>query len=187
LLNPQEFEASDDTPTALGSVSCERTKLEGDAGEQKAVGTGEYESVPADLALVSIGYKGVALPGVETWFDTSRGTMVHEHGRVEGASGTNGGLYAVGWLKRGPTGIIGTNITDAKDTVATIVQDAETDFALEKSGDIESLLSASQVVDWAGYQRIEAVEASEKRSAAQPREKIVDLKRQREIGVTTRA
>jgi adrenodoxin-NADP+ reductase len=182
LLNPKKFEPHDESSSALGSVACERTRLDGDAGKQKAVGTGEFETLSADLALVSIGYKGVALPGVEKWFDASHGTMVHEHGRVEGALGADGGLYAVGWLKRGPTGIIGTNITDAKDTVATIVQDSETDFNSEKSGDIESLLSGSQVVDWEGYRRIEAVEASEKRSAAQPREKIVDIQRQREIG-----
>ena len=121
LMNPVAFEAHPDNPNALGFVRCERTRLEGEPGQQKAVGTGEYESVPADLALVSIGYKGMALPGTKDWFDEARGVMVHQHGKVDGATSTMGGLYTVGWIKRGPTGIIGTNIMDAKDTVVNIV------------------------------------------------------------------
>ena len=186
LLNPVAFEPHPTKPSALGSVRCERTRLEGEAGHQRAVGTGEYESIPADLALVSIGYKGTAIPGVEKWFDEARGVMVHQNGKVDSATSNSGGLYTVGWVKRGPTGIIGSNITDAKDTVATIVQDAETDFdtiSLSSSSmDLDALLADCAVVTWEGYQRIQAAEASGKRSEDQPREKIVDLKRQIEIG-----
>eukprot|EP00977_Amphora_coffeiformis_P018177 scaffold6271_cov171-Amphora_coffeaeformis.AAC.3 len=184
LMNPIGFEPHPENPTSLGAVLCERTRLEGEPGQQSAVGTGEFESIPADLALVSIGYKGLAIPGVEGWFDEARGVMKHENGKVDGVTSTLGGLYTVGWMKRGPTGIIGSNITDAKDTVATIVQDAETDFVEEKSGDVESILSGCAVVTWEGYRRIEAAEASQKRSEDQPREKIVELDRQREIGTS---
>lgn len=189
LLNPVAYEAHPDKPGVLGSVRCERTRLEGEAGQQRAVGTGEYESVPADLALVSIGYKGVALPGMEEWFDGRRGVMVHQAGKVDGPTSTMGGLYTVGWLKRGPTGIIGTNIMDAKDTVATIIQDAETDFdaiSLPASSlDLDALLADCAVVTWEGYQQIQKAEASGKRTEDQPREKIVDLERQIEIGTSS--
>ena len=182
LLNPVAWEAHPDNPRALGYVRCERTRLEGPPGQQVAVGTGEYERIRADLVLVSIGYKGVAVPGAEPWFDETRGTMIHQQGKVDGATGELGGLYTVGWLKRGPTGIIGSNITDAKDTVATILQDAETEFRFDAElGDLESLLKGCTVVDWEGYLRIEAAENSQKRTDEQPREKIVDVERQIEI------
>jgi NADPH-dependent glutamate synthase beta subunit-like oxidoreductase len=147
-------------------------------------------------ALVSIGYKGVAIPGTEEWFDGTRGIMKNEHGRVdrakEASSSTTSsnnnnklaGLYVSGWLKRGPTGIIGTNITDAKDTVATILHDLNKERETqqqqqptpEKGGTLTELLRQRQiaVVDWDGVQRIEAVEASEdrKRTPRQIREKL---------------
>lgn len=182
LMNPVEFECHPEKETSVGAVRCERTRLEGGSGQQRAVGTGEFESIPADLVLLSIGYKGLVIPGVEKWFDGTRGVMKHDNGKVDGATSTLGGLYAVGWLKRGPTGIIGTNITDAKDTVSTIVQDAEKDLIERKSGDVESFLSECAAVTWEGYRRIEAAEASRKRSEDQPREKIVDLDRQIDIG-----
>lgn len=189
LMNPVAFEAHPDNSNSLGSVRCERTRLEGEARQQRAVGTGEYESIPADLALVSIGYKGIALSGVEQWFDDSRGAMIHQHGKVDAPTSTMGGLYTVGWLKRGPSGIIGSNIMDAKDTVATIVQDAETEFnAIHLSSTslsaLDDLLADCAVVTWEGYQRIEAAESSGKRSEDQPREKIVDLHRQIEIATS---
>jgi NADPH-dependent glutamate synthase beta subunit-like oxidoreductase len=63
---------------------------------------------------VSIGYKGVAIEGSEPWFDESRGVMKNQHGLVDAANSdmNMGGLYVSGWLKRGPSGIIGTNIGD---------------------------------------------------------------------------
>jgi NADPH-dependent glutamate synthase beta subunit-like oxidoreductase len=142
-------------------------------------------------ALVSIGYKGVAIPGTEEWFDGTRGVMKNEHGRVDRGKASSyannnklAGLYVSGWLKRGPTGIIGTNITDAKDTVATILHDLHKERETlqqqqptpEKRGTLAELLRQRKVavVDWDGVQRIEAVEASEnrKRTPCQQREKL---------------
>lgn len=184
LLNPKEFRADKSDPTRLGAVVCERTKLEGEAGKQKAVGTGTLEEIPAQLSLVSIGYKGVALAGLETVFDERHGVLTNVRGRVESPSSEAGGLYTSGWLKRGPSGIIGTNIADAKDTVATVLQDLSghkpydgTRFTLK-----ELLLSKCvQVVDWAGYRKIVAAEKKRTRSAAQPREKITDKRIQMDI------
>ena len=133
-------------------------------------------------ALISIGYKGKSIPGSEEWFDEARGVMKHEHGRIQSFQPKDGlgGLYVSGWLKRGPSGIIGTNIPDAKDTVTTIVKDLE-----ERSPpniDESNVASLAEIlmkrnvmfVDWSGVQRIEAAESSpeRKRSPQQPREKL---------------
>jgi adrenodoxin-NADP+ reductase len=126
LTNPVRFEASEHDPSMLGAVICERTRLEGGPGQQRGVGTGELVTIPAQLALVSVGYKGVAIPGLAPEvFDSHRGLVVNTHGKVTDASNGLAGLYVSGWLKRGPSGIIGTNITDAKDTVGSIVKDLE--------------------------------------------------------------
>jgi adrenodoxin-NADP+ reductase len=177
LLNPSRFEATENG-SSLGAVICERTMLQGDAASQSAVGTGEYETVTANLALVSIGYKGVAIPGVEEFFDARRGVVRNAHGKVESGSATHGGLYVSGWLKRGPSGIIGTNISDAKDTVASIVKDwnASNEPIRDDYGCLLSLLQnrGVRVVDWKSYQKIEEAESDprRKRSAEQPRQKI---------------
>lgn len=205
LLNPIRFEADSTNPTRLGHVVCERTRLEGEPGQQKAVGTGELESLPAQLALVSIGYRGVPVPGLK--FDNRRGVVVHERGRIDGPSSSSlsslsvaagdvhgqGGLYASGWLKRGPSGIIGTNIPDAKETVATIVGDlpilqqaamanatARLNSAVTSTpSTLAALLRERKVpvVDWDGYRRIvqrEESSSSNRLSDGPPRTKITD-------------
>ena len=132
------------------------------------------------MALVSIGYKGVAIKGTEKWFDESRGILKNTHGLVASASGELGGLYTAGWLKRGPSGIIGTNISDAKDTVATMLHDMHLLSAKSKSSQtLDALLETRGVeyVDWESCQRIDAAEmnALGKRHPDQPREKITTV------------
>lgn len=108
-----------------------------------AQGTGEFETIPAQLVLVSIGYTGLPLPGVP--FDAKRGVIPNQAGRVmsSAAGGVEGsrdttleGLYVVGWLKRGPSGIIGTNLIDAEETVSCIIADLP---SLEKGQHIDSV------------------------------------------------
>ena len=178
LLNPVRFAPDKNNPTSLGSVVCERTRLEGDPGHQRGVGIGEHVVIPAQLALVSVGYKGIAVPGLEpNLFDCHRGIVVNCHGKVADAHSGLGGLYVAGWLKRGPSGIIGTNIGDAKDTVGSIVKDLE-NYVPRK--DTAILLADVlkerhvKVVDWTAYQRIVEFEKKpeQKRSKDQPREKI---------------
>ena len=179
LLNPTEFVANE-TGTSLGAVVCERTVLTGDVGRQSALGTGEYQTIAADLALVSIGYKGVSVAGLEDFFDDTQGIVVNFHGKVDHSTEKHGGLYVSGWLKRGPSGIIGTNIPDAKDTVASIIEDLKNTVTqrIVDADPLESILKERgvQIVQWEAYQRIELAEADprRKRHADQPREKIPD-------------
>lgn len=197
LLSPVELVARDDDPTRVGSLVCERTRLEGEAHDQIAVGTGEREVMDVDLVLVSIGYRGEPTPGLgEDAFDAERGVARHADGKVTGASLPDHGLYVSGWLKRGPSGIIGTNIHDAKETVSTIVSDLDdlrrrrverrrrtTEGAADDDDDGRTALlrllreRKVNVVDWASFEMIDAVETSRerRRSDAQPREKITSV------------
>ncbi len=97
----------------------ERTRLD-EAG--KLVGTGELETLDAQMVLRSVGYQSVPLAGVP--FDERSATVPSEAGRVLGPDGTPlPGEYVAGWLKRGPTGVIGTNKSDAAETVRSLLAD----------------------------------------------------------------
>jgi ferredoxin--NADP+ reductase len=99
-------------------VVVERTALDADG---RVVGTGERSLVPADLVVRSVGYQGVGLPGLP--FDTASSVIPHERGRVLREGIRAPGEYVAGWIKRGPTGVIGTNKSDATETVATMLAD----------------------------------------------------------------
>ncbi|KAL3945204.1 MAG: hypothetical protein SGBAC_000677, partial [Bacillariaceae sp.] len=210
LLNPVGFETEDGS--SLSHITCERTRLVGDAGSQSAEGTGEMEAIKAQLvsdnslarnaaprvrshilskALVSIGYKGIAIPGTEGWYDEKRGVLKNTHGLIEGSKEDLGGLYVSGWLKRGPSGIIGTNISDAKDTVASILhalKSASMD-PKERSKSVYETLKGKGLnpVDWDGYRRVDAEERSEnrRRNDFQPREKICSRDEQLKLALSS--
>ena len=90
-----------------------------DSGWVSAKDTGEREEVPAQLVVRAVGYRGVATPGLP--FDEKKGTIPHDAGRVDGSRNE----YVVGWIKRGPTGVIGSNKSDSQETVDTLVADLE--------------------------------------------------------------
>ncbi|MEV5413665.1 FAD-dependent oxidoreductase [Thermopolyspora sp. NPDC052614] len=106
-------------------VRFERTRLV----DGRVVGTGEFETIPATLVLRSVGYQSVPLPGVP--FDTATMTVPNQAGRIiadDAQAGTDDRLadqYVAGWLKRGPTGVVGTNKSDAAETVRTLLTDLQ--------------------------------------------------------------
>lgn len=108
------------------------------------------------------------------------------HGLIEPSTPTLGGLFVSGWLKRGPSGIIGTNIADAKDTVASILESTKSPLSSPKpeTHSLDQLLKEKRVtaVDWVGYKKIDASEKSvnRKRNEQQPREKITSRQEQLE-------
>ena len=182
LLNPISFIENPDKTSYVGAVLCERTELVGNPGSQVAKGTGQTEVIDADLVLTSIGYRGKCIPDFEASFDEVKGVAVHDQGRC---FKSGDGLYVSGWLKRGPSGIIGTNINDAKETVASIAQDLKNGVVYEKSPkgyatkEILSLLNhrGVQPVDWNAYEKIDNSEKKPDRlrSPSQPRQKIVSI------------
>lgn len=182
LLSPTNLAPHEDNDSKVGHVLCERTRLEGDPGKQRPVGTGEMEELPADLVLVSIGYRGMPLEGMEEldFFDASSSTVVNTHGKLPGENN----LFVTGWIKRGPTGIIGTNIMDAKDTVKSVMKYLETSVSAvdgERQGrsglDKHLAENGIDTVDWNQFLQIVSAEidTTRLRSEAQPREKITSV------------
>jgi NADPH-dependent glutamate synthase beta subunit-like oxidoreductase len=153
----------------LQAVVLERNALSGEAGRQKASGTGEQHILPCGLLFRSVGYKGTAMPGVP--FHESWGVFPNEKGRIES------GLYAAGWIKRGPSGIIGTNKPCSYETVATLLADLP-DLSPCAVPHTEAVLDLLQqrgvkVVSFEDWRRIDALEVARGQASGKPREKFV--------------
>ena len=133
----------------------------------RAVGTGERETVPCGIVFRSVGYRGVGLPGVP--FDERAGTIPNEGGRVEP------GLYAAGWIKRGPSGVIGTNKKDATETIALLLEDAHAGKLPSRGdGTLESLLAerGTEAVMYGGWEAIDRAEKAAGEPHGRPRIKF---------------
>ncbi|MGW1957849.1 FAD-dependent oxidoreductase [Streptomyces sp. NPDC001920] len=141
----------------VGAVRFERTAPDGRGG---VTGTGRYEEIEAQLVLRSVGYRGVPLEGLP--FDTATGTVPHLAGRVLREDLVAPGEYVAGWIKRGPTGVIGTNRSDAKETVTSLLEDADVLVHKEVPEEPLTALRAAGVepVEWSGWQAIERAEAA---------------------------
>ncbi len=162
----------EDRVEAVGIV---RNRLEADAkGWVRAVPTDEREVIPCGIVFRSVGYHGVPLSGVP--FDEAGGTMPNERGRVlDGSGDPIPGLYCAGWIKRGPTGVIGTNKKDATETVDLLLEDARTGVLPARSdGNLEALLAERGVefVTYAGWEAIDAVEKAGGAEQGRPRVKL---------------
>ncbi|WP_280397201.1 FAD-dependent oxidoreductase [Nocardia carnea] len=126
-------------PDAVTGIEVERTELvPGDDGRIRAVGTGDTELLETGLVLTSVGYRGVPTPGLP--FDEQRGVIPNRSGRVleapEGA--VLPGAYVTGWIKRGPTGFIGTNKSCAQETVQQLADDFNAGRLAEPAGSAEA-------------------------------------------------
>ncbi|MGC3954946.1 MAG: FAD-dependent oxidoreductase [Propionicimonas sp.] len=158
----------------VGSGRVERVTVErtAPAGPGAVEGTGEFTTLEAQLVLRAIGYRGIPLPGVP--FDAPTGRIPNAEGRVIDETGQpRAGEYAVGWIKRGPIGVIGTNKADAAETVAHLVSDLA-DAPSRELTDLDQVLDArgftpSTLADW---QRIDAAEQSRGEAGGRERAKI---------------
>ncbi|MDP6706329.1 MAG: FAD-dependent oxidoreductase [Alphaproteobacteria bacterium] len=144
-------------------LRLERTRVV----DGRAVGTGEFFEVACGLVLTAIGYQGQPLDGMP--FDERGGIAVNDAGRV------GDGVYAVGWIRRGPTGVIGTNKPDGRAAAEQIVQDCG---AGEKPGRqaLEPFLAEAgvRVVSYDEWRRIDAAEVAGA-EAPSPRRKFVTI------------
>jgi ferredoxin/flavodoxin---NADP+ reductase len=123
-------------------------------GGVRAVPTERHETIPCGLVFRSVGYRGVALPDVP--FDEELGVIPNDCGRVEP------GLYCAGWIKRGPTGVIGTNKKDATETTELLLEDARAGLLRRESDErLESLL-AERGVEFVAYGGWEAIDLEER-------------------------
>jgi ferredoxin/flavodoxin---NADP+ reductase len=151
-----------------------------ESGAVRARDTGERETLECGLVLRSIGYRGVGVEGLP--FDERRGTIANEGGRVVDLDSGQAipGHYVVGWIKRGPSGVIGTNKKDAQETVDNLFADLEAEALPEPIPDpspIEDLLAerAPDYVEWEGWELIDAAEQERGKPLGRPRVKFVSL------------
>jgi ferredoxin/flavodoxin---NADP+ reductase len=132
---------------------------------ERAVATGDHEMLPTGIVFRSVGYRGVPLPGVP--FDESGGTIPHESGRVAA------GVYVAGWIKRGPTGVIGTNKKDATETVETLLAELGPGKGVS-AADMDALLDERGVrrVVYDGWLSIDQFEQAAGAKLGRPRVKL---------------
>jgi ferredoxin/flavodoxin---NADP+ reductase len=171
LCSPLSLEGEGGGPVT--AIRIGRNRMDGG----RPVATGEEELFDCGLVIRAIGYRGAPLPEVP--FDAGRGTIRNAGGRVVGDDGTPlPAEYVVGWIKRGPSGVIGTNKKDAADTVAKIVEDAERLRAPQADADdcLRWLAAcAPDAVSWEGWQAIDEAERAAGEPHGRPRVKLVRL------------
>jgi ferredoxin--NADP+ reductase len=157
------------TPTALVG----ETHVEGVAVGDSPAG----EVIETSLVLRSVGYRGTAIDGLP--FDPDRCIVPNDGGRVTENGSAVPGVYVTGWIKRGPRGVIGTNRTCAAETVSALLRD----YTAGRIGgpgsaaiDLDELLASRDVtvVDWAGWQAIDAEERKRGSETARPRAKLAE-------------
>ncbi|MFH8611716.1 FAD-dependent oxidoreductase [Streptomyces sp. NPDC018029] len=147
------------TAGAAGRVALTRFERTLPDGRGGVTGSGQYEDIPAQLVLRSVGYRGVPLEGLP--FDAERGTVPHAAGRVLRDGVPSPGEYVAGWIKRGPTGVIGTNRPCSKETVQSLLDDAPALARRQLPEDPLTALRAAGLcpVEWPGWLAIERAEA----------------------------
>ena len=152
-------------------VVVERTALDATGG---ASGTGEMYTVDADFVVRSVGYRGTALDEVP--FDSGKNVIPSVEGRVQREGVTVPGEYVAGWIKRGPTGIIGTNKKCAVGTVASLIEDVSANLLpVASHGTIEEFdarIADLETVDTAGWRSIDKAERALGESAGRARTSI---------------
>jgi len=154
------------------AIELVTNRLEEQDGRLVAVPTDERELLECGLVFRSVGYQGVGLPGLP--FDERRGTVLNDCGRVTGAERT----YCAGWIKRGPTGIIGTNKKDASETVAALLEDVQagrlTHQASATPEAVELLLAerGARPILYSGWTSIDELERAAGEKLGRPRVKL---------------
>ncbi|CAM3414684.1 FAD-dependent oxidoreductase [Nocardioides dubius] len=176
LSSPVAVEGTD----RVQGLTIERNELVESDGRWVARPTGERETLETGLVLRSVGYRGREVAGLP--FDAERGVLPNDGGQVLDADGaTVPGVFTTGWIKRGPSGVIGSNKRCARETVSRLL-DAWAAGSLPtptRADDVTALLPDH--VDLDGWKRIEAHEVSEGKASKRPRVKLVEVARMLEV------
>jgi ferredoxin--NADP+ reductase len=159
------------------SIELVRNRLEDEGSRLVAVATDERETIACGLVFRSVGYLGLPLPDLP--FEERRGTIRNEGGRVVDDDGEPvPGVYCAGWIKRGPTGIIGTNKKDATETVQLLLDDLRAG-RLGRDDDagheaVEALLTerGARAVVYSGWTSIDELERAAGEKLGRPRVKL---------------
>ena len=130
----------------------------------KVSATSEIIEIPCDLVISAIGYQVLPIPGV----DAASGKVVNENGFVAD------NLYVVGWAKRGPSGVIGTNKSDSSEVIKLLIENLPT--AAKKNSDISKTLANHKVITQSGWQKINQAEVEQGEVVGKPRRKVTSWK-----------
>lgn len=172
LVSPVELLADD--AGRVRAMRIVRNRLvEGKGGSLRAEATGHCEELPVGLVFRSVGYRGVALPGLP--FDDKAGVVPNEKGRV------GPGLYVAGWIKRGPSGVIGTNKPDAAETAeAMLAEVAAGGVPRPAAPDPDAALATarraqSALVTFPDWQKLDRFETERGKAQGRPRVKCTSV------------
>ena len=176
LVSPTSCNGED----KLQSLTIEKNELYvDDRGTPRPRGTGQTYDLPVDLVFKAVGYRGVPIEGVP--FNDSWGTFPNTDGRLteEEGGATIPGQYVVGWAKRGPSGLIGTNGPDSAATVEKLIEDA-TAGALDGAADPDGLLNSLkskgvEVSDFDDWVRLDAEEVRRGEAKGKVRDKFCSV------------
>lgn len=176
LVSPLEL--MDDGSGAVGGMKVGRNRLEpSSSGRLSARSTGETFEWPVGLVFRSVGYRGVALPDIP--FREDWGVVWNEKGRVTNESGdVMPGVYVGGWIKRGPTGVIGTNKPDAVETVQCMIEDLENGVHFNPSNeDVAAFVHERQpdVFSYEDWLALNEIETARGEAAGRPRVKFTTI------------
>jgi ferredoxin/flavodoxin---NADP+ reductase len=160
----------------VSGITLERNRLTGEAGARVAEPTGETVDVSCQLVFRSVGYKGLELEGLP--FNSKQGTVPSSNGRVVDLAGTpKAGCYVAGWIKRGPSGVIGTNKACAVETVKSLVEDwqqlSNKEIASPESFEALLLSRGVKPVSFADWKKVDALELEQGSSEGRTRSKVV--------------
>jgi ferredoxin--NADP+ reductase len=159
----------------VSQIVFQKNKLTGDAGQQRAEGTNEFITLDCDILFRSIGYRGVPLSGVP--FDAEKGIIPNRQGAVINSQKSYcDQLFVTGWIKRGPSGVIGTNRSDSIETVTTLLNQPMVNVAAIDR-DIESLLNQKNItfISFTDWKIIDEYEKNQGQKVGKPREKITSI------------
>lgn len=160
---------------AVESITMEINEMSGEAGAQKVRGTGVKEELPCGLIFRSIGYKGLPLNGLP--FNEKAGVVPNEKGRIIDENNQPiTGLYTAGWIKRGATGVLGTNKKDAEESIKCLLEDLDALPACENrnSDALLKLLTDRdiRVVTYDDWTLLDKEEVKRGEAVGKPREKF---------------
>lgn len=166
----------------LEGILLAKNSLIGDPFKQRAEKTGETVEQKCGILFRSIGYNGIPIEGVP--FDEKEGIFPNDKGRLLDNGSVVNGVYVTGWIKRGPSGIIGTNKPDSAETVNCLLEDIEK-IDGEKPGNsgIMKILSEKQIrsVNYDGWKKIDEAEVKRGEPKGKPREKFTRIEEMLDI------
>jgi ferredoxin--NADP+ reductase len=181
LVSPVEL--LDDGRGGVGRMRLVKNRLYATAtGTLQPKATGEFEELPVGLVFRSVGYRGVPLPGVS--FNDDWGVILNEKGRVLDSQTKQPlvGQYTAGWIKRGPTGVIGTNKPDAAETVSGMLEDLARDIHLRPADPtpqaVERMVRERQpqYLSYQDWLKLDDIETGRGKETGRPRVKFTRVK-----------